>query len=123
VHVAWEDARDGNSEIYYKRDLTGNPVGINNTNSNIPSSFSLSQNYPNPFNPTTTIKFIVAKNESVKLTVMNELGQEVATIVNKPYNPGCYEVKWDASNQSSGVYFCKITTPSFSETKKMLLAK
>jgi hypothetical protein len=96
---------------------------INNNNQNAPKSFSLSQNYPNPFNPSTTIKFSVAKQENVKLTVMNELGQEVAVIANKQYNPGSYEVKWDASNQSSGVYFYKISTQSFSETKKMMLVK
>jgi flagellar hook assembly protein FlgD len=61
--------------------------------------------------------------ENVKLTVTNELGQEVATIANKQYAPGSYEIKWDASNQGSGVYFYKISTPSYSETKRMVLVK
>jgi hypothetical protein len=98
-------------------------TGVNNNNSNTPKGFSLSQNYPNPFNPSTTIRFSVNKQENVKLTVANEIGQIVTELVNKQYAPGSYEVKWDASKQSSGVYFYTISTPSFSETKKMVLTK
>jgi hypothetical protein len=106
----------------YRRQLD-EIVGLPSISNQTPNEFSLSQNYPNPFNPSTTIRFSVAKQENVKLTVSNELGQIVATLVNKNFNTGNYEVKWDASNQSSGVYFYKISTPSFSETKKMLLIK
>ncbi len=98
-------------------------TGISNYNNSSPKGFSLSQNYPNPFNPSTTIKFSVVKRENVKLTVSNIIGQEVATIVNKNLDPGNYEVTWDASKISSGIYFYSITTPSFSETRKMILTK
>jgi hypothetical protein len=57
VHVVWQDFRNGNYEIYYKRNPTGNPVGIKNINSEVPKEFSLGQNYPNPFNPSTVIGF------------------------------------------------------------------
>ncbi len=63
VHVVWKDNRDGNWEIYYKRNPTGNPVGIQNISTEIPSTYSLSQNYPNPFNPTTNIKFSIVNPE------------------------------------------------------------
>ncbi len=62
VHVVWHDNRDGNWEIYYKRNPTGNTIGIKNISSEIPSSYSLEQNYPNPFNPITKIKFDITND-------------------------------------------------------------
>jgi hypothetical protein len=82
-----------------------------------PSGFSLSQNYQYPF---TIIKFQVTKQENIKLTIVNEFGQEVITIFNKQFKPGGYEIKLDATDMGSGVYFCKISTPSFSETQKLM---
>jgi hypothetical protein len=124
VHVVWYDCRDGNgnSEIYYKRDPTGN-VGIQNISTEIPSSYSLSQNYPNPFNPTTNIKFAIPKNEFVKITVFDILGKELETLLNEQLQPGTYETNWNASNYPSGVYFYRLTTGDFSETKRMLMIK
>jgi hypothetical protein len=122
VHVVWTDYRDGNYEIYYKHDPTGN-VGIQNISTEIPSSYSLSQNYPNPFNPTTNIKFAIPKNEFVKITVFDILGKELETLVNEQLAPGTYETNWNASNYPSGIYFYKLSAGDFSETKKMLLLK
>jgi hypothetical protein len=123
VHVVWHDERDGNYEIYHKRNPTGNPVGIKNISSEIPSSYSLSQNYPNPFNPSTKIKFQVPSSKFVKLIVFDILGKEVATLVNESLQPGTYETTFDASNLASGIYFYRLQSENFVETRRMLMVK
>ena len=123
VHVVWNDERDGNPEIYYKRNPTGNPTGIQNINSEILKEYKLEQNYPNPFNPKTNIRFDLSKNCMVKLVVFDALGREVETLVNESLKPGTYEVDWDGGNYTSGVYFYKLETVGFSETKGMVLVK
>jgi subtilisin-like proprotein convertase family protein len=89
----------------------------------IPNYYALGQNYPNPFNPATTISFALPKAENVKLAVYDMLGREVAALVNAFKQAGIYEVPFDASSLSSGVYFYRLETGSFTETKKMLLVK
>jgi hypothetical protein len=132
VHVVWEDYRDGNyAEIYYKRNPTGNPIGIKNISTEIPSSYSLQQNYPNPFNPTTKIKFDIPDgfpigafgNDNIVLKVFDLLGKEVATLVNEQLAPGMYEVEWNVSNFASGVYYYRIEAGDYQETKKMIMLK
>jgi hypothetical protein len=126
VHVAWEGYRDGNRELYYRRNPTGSPLGINIINSGIPKQFSLLQNYPNPFNPSTTIRFAipnVGATRRVALTVHDALGREITTLVNEELAPGTYEASWDASNYPSGVYFYKLSANGFTQTRKMVLAK
>ncbi len=144
VHVVWYDFRDGNNEIYYKRDPTGNPIGIININSEVPNNFSLSQNYPNPFNPITKIRFAVTsprpdghpspirrgEGGEVKLIVFDVLGREIATLVNEQLQPGTYEVDFDANDLPSGVYYYTLTTHEvsgqaeyFNQTKRMVLIK
>jgi hypothetical protein len=123
VHVVWSDMRDGNSEIYYKRDPTGNFVGIQNISNEIPNGFSLEQNYPNPFNPVTNINFNLPKAGNVKLVVFDALGKQVADLVNGQYNAGSYKVDFNASFLSSGMYFYKIETEGFTDVKKMMLVK
>jgi hypothetical protein len=88
-----------------------------------PQKFSISQNYPNPFNPVTNIGFRVADFGLVKLTIYDILGKEIAIIVNEEMQPGSYNVDWDASNYPSGVYFYKIKSGDFVESKKMVLVK
>ena len=90
VHVVWYDYRDGNYEIYYKRDPTGNPIGIQNISTETPSKYSLSQNYPNPFNPTTVISFQLSVAGQVVLKVYDVMGREVQTLVNESLKPGTY---------------------------------
>ncbi len=101
----------------------GNPVGIESAGDLVPESFSLEQNYPNPFNPSTTFKFSIAKSSAVQLAIYNELGQEVAQVVNEQLNAGTYEVDWNAGRLPSGVYFYRIRAGEFIESKKLILMK
>jgi len=107
----------------FKTTNGGVPVGITIINNNLPDKFSLSQNYPNPFNPQTKIKFAIPKASFTQLIIYDLLGREVATLVNEELRPGTYEADWDASSFSSGVYFYRIISGEFVETKKMVLMK
>jgi hypothetical protein len=89
----------------------------------IPNEFSLQQNYPNPFNPLTTIKYDIKELTMVELKVFDILGREVATLVNDEKPVGYYEIKFNASNLPSGIYFYRLKAGSYIETKKMVLMK
>jgi len=97
-------------------------VGVQDLNE-IPKEYSLDQNYPNPFNPTTVINFSILKPGFVTLKVYNTLGQEVATLVNEYKNASSYQVNFNASNLSSGVYVYTLTVGNQSFSKKMMLMK
>ena len=97
-------------------------TGIENENV-LPTEFILSQNYPNPFNPSTTINYEIPKSSLVTLKVYDVLGREVATLVNEEKQAGRYNVTFNASKYSSGVYFYRITAGDFSQIKKMVLLK
>ena len=88
-----------------------------------PLTFQLKQNYPNPFNPTTQIKFSIKESGLVSLKVFDILGTEVATLVNNEYPVGSYTVDFNAAGLASGIYFYKIQSGNFVETKKMILMK
>jgi photosystem II stability/assembly factor-like uncharacterized protein len=100
-------------------------LGVRQINEKVPSNYTLYQNYPNPFNPSTRIKIDIPAGISgkVNLVVYNELGKEVATLIGGEYKPGTYEVEWNASNYPSGVYFYKLVTNGFTDSKKMVLIK
>ena len=113
----------------YERKLLPIQTDVENEGEN-PIRFQLEQNYPNPFNPTTTLKYSIpvgdayyASPTNVTLKIYDVLGREVATLVNKEQQPGSYEVIFDASGLTSGVYYYKLTAGSFVETKKMILIK
>jgi hypothetical protein len=89
----------------------------------IPTSFSLRQNYPNPFNPGTKISFDIARFGKVKIIICDVMGREMLTFVNELLNPGRYEIPFDGSQLTSGVYFYKLVTDGYSETKRMILLK
>ena len=88
-----------------------------------PVRFELFQNYPNPFNPSTTIEFNLLKNGYTDLTVFDVTGKEVAKILNGEMKSGIHKVNFNSGELTSGVYFYKLTTKDFSETKRMLLLK
>jgi photosystem II stability/assembly factor-like uncharacterized protein len=112
------------SNVYKLNVIYSVVTGVSENNiSAIPSDFMLSQNYPNPFNPSTKISFSIPNSSNVALKVYNELGAEVASLIDGYRKAGSYEVNFDASGLSSGIYFYKIQTGSFSETKKMMLIK
>ncbi len=88
-----------------------------------PNDYELSQNYPNPFNPTTEIGFSLPSAGYAQVAVFNVIGQQVAVLADGQYSVGHHIVTWDASGQSSGIYFYRLTTDSYVDTKKMLLLK
>jgi len=97
----------------------------------VPNNFVLEQNYPNPFNPATTIKFSIANVgdenirplQTVKLIIYDLLGREVATLINEYLSPGNYEVEFNAEGLSSGIYYYRLDTMGYIQTKKMILTK
>jgi len=106
----------------------GGPIGILPISNEIPEHFSLSQNYPNPFNPNTKIKFDIPfegnnLDRSIRLIIYDITGREVTTLINESLKPGSYESEWNAGNFASGIYFYKLTSEDFAETKKMVLLK
>jgi hypothetical protein len=90
---------------------------------NTPGAYTISQNYPNPFNPATKIDYTVAKAGPVSIKVYTTLGQEVATLVNETLAPGHYQVTFDGTDLSSGVYIYKMTAGSYVHSRKMMLVK
>jgi len=102
---------------------TLNVIGIVNINSNVPDNYSLMQNYPNPFNPATKIKFALKQASFTEMKVYDVTGREIKTLVSESLKPGEYEVSFNAVNLPSGVYFYRINTEQFTETRKMILVK
>lgn len=103
-------------------------VGIDPGENSFPDSYLLKQNYPNPFNPNTVINFTISSNvngqkSNVKLVVYSSIGKEIATLVNENKNAGSYSVEFDGSNLPSGIYFYKLETENYRETRRMALLK
>jgi len=119
--------------IYYSRIVTADsiifeqifpdpPTYVEELN-NILANYKLHQNYPNPFNPTTTIKYQIPELSFATLKVYDVLGSQVATLVNEEKPVGSYEVEFDATSLSSGIYFYRLQAGSFIKTKKMIIMK
>ncbi|MCU0343757.1 MAG: T9SS type A sorting domain-containing protein [Ignavibacterium sp.] len=126
LHVVWTDYRDAYTEIYYKLNPTGNVTGIEDTEFQIPTKFSLMQNYPNPFNPGTTISWQspVGSHQTIKL--FDVLGRELETIADGYYDAGLHSTLYPNginSSLPSGVYFCRLKTENYSKIIKMLYLK
>ena len=107
-------------------------VGICNNENEVPKELALYQNYPNPFNPITVIKFQVVNGFPIKtlgndkkvvLKVFDVMGREIQTLVNESLKPGTYEVTFDGSDLNTGVYFYKLITGDYTNTKRMILIK
>jgi photosystem II stability/assembly factor-like uncharacterized protein len=89
----------------------------------VPNEFLLSQNFPNPFNPNTTIKYSIPNASKVTIKIFDVLGKEIETLVDEEKPIGTYELKWNATKLSSGVYFYQLKAGDFIQTKKMILLK
>ena len=100
-----------------------NPFGIIKISNEVPQNFQLFQNYPNPFNPETKIRFNVPYLSFVTIKVYNIKGEEISKLVGSRFNSGSYEVSWNASSFSSGIYLCKLNADKYYEVKKMILIK
>jgi hypothetical protein len=112
------------AKSFYESNFTELPSDLKQDKGiNTPVTYSLSQNYPNPFNPATTINYQLPERSQVTIKVFDILGREVATLVNEEKPAGKYNVEFNASDLSSGVYFYQLKTNLFIQTKKMLLIK
>lgn len=105
----------------------GGVTGITPIVNEMPDEFELLQNYPNPFNPSTTISFSVPSAETARrlviLKIYDALGRQLTILVNEKISPGTYEVNWNASSYSSGVYYYELTSGDFRESRRMILIK
>ena len=120
-YMVWTDSTENGINLFGTQRYDG--LGPVEENELLKKNIYLEQNYPNPFNPTTRIKYQVASIERVSLKVYDILGREVKTLLNKPMQPGSYEVEFDGSDLPSGVYFYRFTSSNFAQTRKMLLIK
>jgi len=131
---ALQSISDSALKYYYNDFRTCIPIGINPISNEVPDRFMLYQNYPNPFNPSTKIRFSIphvgnGRDLSVQVIIYDVLGREISTLVNEELSSGIYEVDWDGTNYSSGVYYYRLESVEttqrvvFIETKKMLLIK
>lgn len=98
-------------------------IGINEEGGVIPNKYALGQNYPNPFNPATRISFSLPQIGNIRLSVYDILGNEIAVLINEVKPAGNYSVSFEGTGLSSGIYFYKLESGDFSQTKKMLLVK
>lgn len=96
---------------------------VEKKNNEIPNDYGLKQNYPNPFNPTTTIDYSVPKQSFVCLEVFDQLGRKLQTLVNKEQASGNYQVEFQTKNLPSGVYYYRLTSANYNDTKKMIILK
>ena len=113
----------GNRIAGLKFTTSRNSTSIRRESTPVISTFELQNCYPNPFNPATTMRYSISKTSSVKLTVYDLSGREVATLVNEEKPAGTYTIPWNAAHLSSGVYFSRLTADKFSQVKKMMLIK
>jgi hypothetical protein len=122
------DAYSANSRVYYRLhqidfDGSASYSKVIQVDVNAPTDFALNQNYPNPFNPSTNISFSIPKAANVKLSIYNQIGERIGELVNKNHEAGTYSYSWNASKQSSGIYFYELQTDSYRSIRKMTLIK
>jgi hypothetical protein len=102
---------------------TWGQVGIDEKEPQFPMRFKILQNYPNPFNSSTTIQYELPVNSNVTIEIYDVLGRRVATLVNEKQEAGYHQIRWDAKDKASGMYFYRIQAGDYVEAKKMLLLK
>ena len=129
LKIEWQS---GNTNVYtnvavnkFYKAIEGqsNLVGVSKNTSIQPNEFKLNQNFPNPFNPATTISFTLPKKDFASIKIYDSTGKEVSSLINEVKSAGYYEVSFNGSELSSGVYFYKLITSNYSETKNMILLK
>jgi PKD repeat protein len=98
-------------------------VGINQISTIIPDDYKVYNSFPNPFNPSTTIKFDIAKLQNVKIAIYDLTGKEIAKLAEQSFNPGTYQLVWDAKSSPSGIYFLRFESEEFNTTKRLSLVK
>lgn len=103
--------------------FTSGAVGIQPAGGNIPAVYKLYGNYPNPFNPSTVIKFDLPEDARVSMTIFDISGRELASLKKEFLKAGSYGYEWNAAGYSSGVYFYRLQTDRFADTRKMILIK
>ena len=112
-------------DYYEALELANNtpPLSVKDQRNPLIQDYFLSQNYPNPFNPSTTIAFTIAEYGLVSLKIYDILGREVSVLLNEEKSPGTYQILFNAKGLASGIYFYRLTTSGFHQTKKMILLK
>jgi hypothetical protein len=120
-----ETAGNGEASIYASLTVEFFPGSVSEVkpSGEVPTEHALSQNYPNPFNPSTTIEFALPHAGYGTLKVYNVLGEEVASLIAGDHAAGTFKATWDASDMPSGVYFYRLTTGEYVQTRKMILMK
>ncbi|HLG34364.1 MAG TPA: exo-alpha-sialidase [Bacteroidia bacterium] len=119
VHVVWQDTRDGNDEIYYKRDPIGNPVGIDESFLN-KNELKFS---PNPFSGSTVISLSLTQSQKVSLNIFDVNGRLVTTLADASFEEGDHEITWNAAEVNAGVYFLQFQSAENLKTEKLILTK
>ena len=112
-----------NGKFFATENNGGIVTSVESIDQNIGADYKLYQNYPNPFNPITTIKYSIPEQSNVTLKIFDITGSEVITLVNTEQSHGNYEVEFDASKNSSGIYFYRLTADNYVNVKKMILMK
>jgi hypothetical protein len=125
---SFSDSYSGQGTVFYRLkqidfDGTSSYSKVIEVDLSNPTDFKLNQNYPNPFNPSTTVSFTIPKASNVKLNIYNQIGQQVVELVNRNLEAGSYNFIWNASNQSSGIYFYELQANEFKSVRKMTLIK
>jgi hypothetical protein len=121
VPLVWESNRTGRAQVYGA--FLGIFLDAVESDAPLPAEIVLRANYPNPFNPTTTIEYVLPHATDVSLTVLNILGEEVATLAGGERTAGLHSVQWEASGNPAGVYFCRLKAGKSVATMKMLLLR
>ncbi len=123
--TSWRYNRRLNNNAYFNGDIA---TDIEDDEDILPENFALMQNFPNPFNPSTNIVFSLPSRSEVKLEIFNILGRKIKTVVNEDLSAGRHQIKWDGKDEkgndvSSGIYFYRLKTDEYTETRKMTLIK
>jgi hypothetical protein len=121
IQNGWMFAGTGGNSVW-KRPLS-DVSAVEEVAGLLPASFSLEQNYPNPFNPSTRFRFRLSEPGFVKLSVVDVLGREVATLVHEGLHAGTYQADWNADGLSTGVYYYRLEQGSSAIVRKMLFTK